>query len=314
MKQCCYLVIGSTGFIGSRVVSALIKKSNDVYTVSQSEDLQSSASKHFALNLLKERSLERVITHLREKFYEIKVFYLAGLTSVQGSINVDYSNVILTIKSYTELISCLKGTNSSIVFASSGAVYDASIDEYFDESSALRPISPYSVSKQCCESISIASNHLNNSNIKVARLFSVYGENMNRFFIYDLVKKLLSANKEVRMVGNGTQVRDYIHVDEASRGLIYIMDNGHSGETYNLCSGVPINLKLLSEMVRDILDKNSVNISWDNQKSIGSYDKWYGNPSKLYNLGFAPTIDFERQLKKTVLTIKNRILQDSQEL
>ena len=86
------------------------------------------------------------------------------------------------------------------------------------------------------------------------------------------------------------------------------MDNGIAGETYNLCSGTPITLKELSESIRDILGKSSIDIKWNNNPSIGSYDKWYGNPSKIYNLGFQPALDFEAHLEKTVLSLEDKLL------
>jgi len=311
MNSRCYLVIGSTGFIGQSIVSNLCNDFNSVYTISRTEGLNSNSSKHYVLDLLIPGNLELVINELQIKYTEIRVFYLAGLTSVNNSMSESYSNLLPTIQSYVELIDCIKETNSSLIFASSGAVYDGRNQIFFDESSSLRPISSYSVSKQCCENISITSNHLNGLNIKIARLFSVFGENMNRFFIFDLVKKLLTADKSVSLMGDGNQIRDYLHVDIVSKGLIYIMDSGVSGETYNLCSGTPITLKELSESIRDILGKSSIDIIWNNNPSIGSYDKWYGNPSKIYNLGFQPSLDFEANLEKTVLSLKDKLLADT---
>lgn len=311
MNSHCYLVIGSTGFIGRSIVSNLCNNFNNVYTISRTENLNSNSSKHYVLDLLIPGSIELVIKELKIKYTEIRVFYLAGLTSVKNSTRESYSNLLPSIQPYTELIDCLKETNSSLIFTSSGAVYDGRNQVFFDESSSLRPISSYSVSKQCCENISIASNHLNGLNIKIARLFSVYGENMNRFFIFDLVKKLLAADKSVTLMGDGNQIRDYLHVDLVSKGLIYIMDNGISGEIYNLCSGTPITLKELSESIQNILGKSSIDIIWNNKPSIGSYDKWYGNPSKIYNLGFQPALDFEAHLEKTVLSLKDKLLADT---
>ena len=310
MKPHCYLIIGSTGLIGKSISNKLIKKSNDVFTISRSNLSHIHPSKHFVLDLLETGSISSVINDLKEIYKEIRIFYLAGLTSVSDSMGNSLSKLLPTIDSYIELVDCVAEANCSLVFASTGAIYDGSNQEYFDESSQLRPISPYSLSKYRCEGISFASFNEHNSNIKIARLFSVYGEKMTRFFIFDLVKKLLTAKNKVCLMGDGTQVRDYLHVDIVSEGLLHIMEHGKSGEAYNLCSGVPISLNELALTIKKILGEKSIDIQWDNEISLGSYDRWYGNPLKISNLGFKPKLDFENNLEKTVLSLKNKVLAD----
>jgi nucleoside-diphosphate-sugar epimerase len=302
----CILIVGATGFIG-RELYLSVKKSEDVYTVSRSQSSSLKESNHFAIDLLTPGSIQPIINSLSVNYKKIEIQFLAGLTSVEDSYTNPFSGLLSVVNSYAEMLNSIRHVNSSIVFASSGSVYDGREDEHYHESSLLRPISPYSCSKLCCENLSIMAHESFGVDVKIARIFSVYGETMNRFFIYDVIQKLLTAKKFIVLDGDGTQVRDYLHVNEVSKGLLHIMKYGQSGEAYNLCSGVPVTLKSLANSIREILDKKHIDIVWSDKSSNHNYDRWYGEPEKLKNIGFEPPLNFEINLKKVVYSIKNTI-------
>ena len=123
---------------------------------------------------------------------------------------------------------------------------------------------------------------------------------MNRFFIYDLVKKLNNSKDKVLLKGSGNQERDYLHVDDVSNGLFTILKNGSKGEIYNLCSGKPIKLKSLAEKIKIILKKSNVKIFWDNKKTEGVRESWYGDNRKIKLIGFNCKKLFSKCLESTI--------------
>ena len=109
---------------------------------------------------------------------------------------------------------------------------------------------------------------------------------MERFFIYDLVKKIKSNPKKIILKGSGKQFRDYLHVNDVAKGLVLISSKGKAGEIYNLCSGNKIKLNFLSKKIKIILNKIETEIVWDKDNYKGVREGWYGNNSKIKKIGF----------------------------
>ena len=124
---------------------------------------------------------------------------------------------------------------------------------------------------------------------------------MNRFFIYDLIKKIKDNPTEVILNGSGNQFRDYLHVDDIVKGLKIINSKGKPGEIYNLCSGKKTELKSLANDIKEILKLEKTIISWDKNSYKGIRDSWYGDNSKIKKIGFISQ-DSEKSLKKPLNT------------
>ena len=208
-----------------------------------------------------------------------------------------------SITPFIEFLNIMTKFKSKIVIASSGSVYDSrkSLNAFVETDSVYAP-SPYAASKLSLESISQSYCESFNLDIKIARIFSVYGEDMERFFIYDLVKKFINEEIEINLDGSGQQVRDYLHVHDVAVGLQLVLNNGERGEVYNLCSGEPTSLDSLSKNIRKIMNKKEVEIIWNKTEIKGQRDIWYGNNSKIKSLGFKYT-----PLSKNIESLVNSI-------
>ena len=82
-----------------------------------------------------------------------------------------------------------------------------------------RPTSPYAAGKLGGEAYCHAYHRSYGLDVRIARLFSVYGAGMYRFAIHDIVRKIQANPKEIQILGDGTQIRDYLYIDDAVRGL-----------------------------------------------------------------------------------------------
>ena len=139
--------------------------------------------------------------------------------------------------------------------------------------------------------------------VRIARIFSVFGENMKRFFIYDIIHKMHLSNVKIELNGNGLQVRDYLHVDDVVDGLVLIASKGKPGEIYNISSGKPTKLSILVNKIKKILNKEELTIIWNNRDTKGIRDQWYGNNNKISKLGFKVRKDIKDNLENTVKEI-----------
>ena len=304
MLVSCSLVIGSTGFIGKSLCKSLDEE--HTYTVSRKKSSNTYKSSHFLIDIRNDEKVEKILKKLYKKYEHINIFFLAGESSVESSLSNPEKSFFYSLKSFITIISKLKKNKTTIIIASSGAIYDSRKKKCFDEKDSLYPPSSYAASKFAIEGLALAHHESFGIDIRVARIFSVFGEDMERFFIFDLIKKLKSSKKKITLRGSGNQERDYLHVKDVVQGLILILKKGKAGEIYNICSGKPIKLKFLAERVKKILNKKNIKIAWNKEKSPGIRESWYGKNNKIKKLGFKIK-NFDESLSKSVIEINSKL-------
>ena len=302
MKNNCDIVIGSTGFIGHNLCKKIRNKKN-LFTVSRKNIKNSTFGSHEKMDIRNFRIVENYFAKLKKKYRKMNVYFLAGDTSVE-STNLNPKKLVNnSINSFHNILLALKGSNSTVIYASSGAVYDSRIKNVFTEKDHLFPASPYAAAKYSSEGLSMAYYETFGLDVRIARIFSVFSEEMNRFFIYDLIHKINLSDKKVELNGNGLQVRDYLHVEDVVSGLILIAKKGQPGEIYNISSGKPTKLSILANKIKKILNKEELMIKWNNRDTKGIRDQWYGNNNKISKLGFKVRKDIKDNLENTVKKI-----------
>ena len=152
MKKNCSLIIGSTGLIGRGLIELL--ETESTYCISRSPKL-TETDKYFNFDISDQKKLESIINLLANEYEEINAYYLAGESSVEASIVNPKESLLNSINPFIEFLDLMTKTNSKIVVASSGSVYDSrtSKDAYTETDSIYAP-SPYAASKLTLESIS----------------------------------------------------------------------------------------------------------------------------------------------------------------
>lgn len=304
MKKECNLVIGSTGLIGSSVCKKIKNKKN-LFTISLRQNNPIKSKQHYKIDVKNFNKINKIISGLKLKYKKINVFFLAGESSVENSILNSQSSINNSIIAFHNVVLSLLDFNSTIILASSGSVYDSRNKTSFSEIDPLRPPSPYAAIKYASEGLAMSYNETFGMDIRIARIFSVFGEQMKRFFIYDLVKKLNNSNEYIQLKGSGNQERDYLHVEDVASGLFYILKNGSKGEVYNLCSGRPVKLRKLAETIKHMLKKDEIKIIWDKKDTKGIRDCWYGKNEKIKKIGFKCQKSFHIRLNSTIKYISS---------
>ena len=315
MDSECSLIIGANGFIGSSLSRHLAPRGN-LYTISRSPKSSNIDSTHFTLDIENISEFRKILMNLSSNNQKINAFYLVGPISDDRSIKnpVDLSlrnpREVLdrSITNLVEVIDLLREFNSKFLFVSTGAIYDSRNAYFFSEGDSLFPPSPYAALKYSSEGIALSYFESYGIDVRIARIFSVYGEEMDRFFIFDIIKKFLSADAKIVLKGSGVQERDYLHVSDVAYGLATIMDKGNAGEIYNLSSGIPSKLSDLTEEIKSFLHLENIDIIWNKEETKGVRDIWYGNNDKIKSLGFKLDNTDRSKLNATVNAIKDRIL------
>ncbi|PKQ68751.1 hypothetical protein BZG01_03270 [Labilibaculum manganireducens] len=287
-----YIVTGACGYIGKKVVEKLISKGEKVIAVDVKKDdfkcefYQKDLNRIGALDyLIDENSI---------------VIHLAAHANVGESLIDPLNDFNANVVSTINVLESLRKKNGSMVFASTSSVFDLSNKAPLTEKSYKKPTSPYGASKLACEAYCMAYARSYNLDIKIARIFSIYGDDLNRFVIYDLIQKIKANPKVIELFGDGKQIRDFTYIQDIVNGLIFIADKGIIGEDYNLANGRPIKIIELAQLLTELLNKNEIIISPNNIANAGEVTSMYADTSKLKELGFLPRFSLEKGLEKII--------------
>lgn len=126
------------------------------------------------------------------------------------------------------------------------------------EEAECRPISPYAASKMAQEQFALASFRRAGVKVICTRSFNHSGRGQaTDFVIPGLVRRVLAAKKSGTgrtTIGNTSVSRDFLHVQDVVRAYIALVEDGLSGEIYNVCSGTAVPIGDLARLVADLLE------------------------------------------------------------
>ena len=171
------------------------------------------------------------------------IVHLAAQISVPQSIDNPDETLSINVDGTKSIISAAETSGvKKIIFASSAAIYGDCEDIPIGEDAPMMPQSPYAVSKIVGEEL------LRRSEIETCslRFFNVYGPGQSSEGGYAAVipafKKAISLGKECTIFGDGTQVRDFVHVSDLVRIIGLCLETGDLPKEMNVASGIATSL------------------------------------------------------------------------
>jgi dTDP-glucose 4,6-dehydratase len=105
------------------------------------------------------------------------------------------------------------------------------------ETDLLKPSSPYSASKAAAELLVLSYVRTYGMDIVVTRSSNNYGPRQHTEKFIPRMIQMAMAGENLPIYGDGTNVRDWIHVTDNCRGILGAMERGSVGEVYNLGGG-----------------------------------------------------------------------------
>lgn len=101
----------------------------------------------------------------------------------------------------------------------------------------------------------------------------------------------------VELWGSGSPMREFMHVDDLAKAVLFSLNNKMNNHLYNVGFGDDLSIKSLAKLIQEIVGHNGA-INWDSSKPDGTPKKLMDS-SLLNNLGWKPSIDLENGIRLT---------------
>lgn len=249
-----YVVTGGAGFIGSHIVDALIARGDRVRVL---DNFSTGKREHLNPKAELIEADVRDPEAIRPAFANVEgVFHLAALPSVRQSVEHPAESHAVNL---TGTLSVILATRSSgarrIVYASSAAVYGEPQRLPIDETHPTVPQNPYGLQKLMSEHyLRLAHLHWGLETVGL-RFFNVYGPRMSPTSDYAGVIAIFLGQRQrgepLTVVGDGSQTRDFIYVDDVVRASLAAMDRSTVGTAHaiNIGSGQRTSVHQLARLI-----------------------------------------------------------------
>lgn len=233
-----YFVAGGAGFIGSHMVDRLIR--TELGQVTVFDNFSSGSRGH----------LEPHLDNPRLKIVEGDLKDLDAVKAAIAGCDRAYhfaSNPDIAKAMAQPAVDFWEGTYLTqnlleairvcgvkvLVYASGSGVYgDVGDLAVTEDHSPMQPISPYGASKLSCEVTIHAYTHMFGLKALVCRFANVVGDQQTHGVAYDFIRRLRKDPTHLRILGDGTQSKSYIHVDDIVSGLQYFIGRAQGPYTY----------------------------------------------------------------------------------
>lgn len=186
------------------------------------------------------------------------------------------------------------------VHISTDEVYGSIDSGSWDEHQPLLPNSPYSASKAASDLL-VRSYHVTHGlNTNITRCSNNYGPHHFPEKVIPLFVTNLLDGKKVPLYGDGLNIRDWLHVDDHCRGIALVLQDGRSGEVYNIGGGTELSNSELTSLLLEATDRDDSFI--ERVADRKGHDRRYSvDIGKISSeLGYSPQVDFSEGLAAVV--------------
>ena len=324
------LVTGGAGFIGSAVIRNILSSTDftvvniDKLTYAGNVDSipDADSNKRYHLEII-DICDKSAIEAVFEKYKPNAVMHLAAESHVDRSIDspdefmqtniIGTFNLLVAARSYFQTLDDDAKSTFRFHHISTDEVYGdlEGVDDLFTEQTSYAPSSPYSASKA-------SSDHLVRAWGRTYGLPTIITNCSNNYGPYHFPEKLIPhvilnaiSGQPLPIYGDGSQIRDWLYVEDHAQALLQVVSQGEVGETYNIGGhNEKKNIEVV-EAICDLLEE----LAPIKPKGVSNYrdlitfvkdrpghDARYAiDASKIEReLGWVPEESFETGLRKTV--------------
>jgi len=293
------LITGGAGFIGSHIARALAPD-NDVRVL---DDFRTGAVDDVTDGAEVIRADVRDEDALAAAMEDVDVvFHHAAMVSVPESIERPIDCHEVNGSATVNLFECARKANARVVFASSAAIYGDPAQVPIPEDAPKRPRSPYGFEKLLGDQYARFYAEQYGLPTVSLRYFNVYGDGGVVGDYAGVIGTFLAqarSGEPLTIEGDGTQRRDFVHVDDVVRACDDTATTETTGRAFNVATGESVSIAELARLVRDVVgsDSDVVHVEprpGDIQQSVAD------TSAAERDLGFTAEVGLREGLGRTV--------------
>jgi len=296
-----FAVTGGAGFVGSNIVKLLVKENHDVLVI---DNMHTGKKENLQEIFDKIEFCELDIRNILELENKIKdvdgIFHEAALTIVQESFLMEEEYYDVNVKGTENIFKIAEKYGIKVVFASSSSVYGNTEKIPIIENNERNPINPYGKTKLEDEFLAEKYSKKGVSIIGL-RYFNIFGKGQTGSYA-GVITKFVNQLKEKKspiIFGDGSQIRDFIFVEDIAQSNLSAMLSKINFGFFNIGTGKTTTILQLAKFLiklynLEIFPEFSDPLNGDVQKSQADIKK----SQKLLNWTYK--IEIEEGLEKMI--------------
>jgi len=299
------LVTGGAGFIGSHLVEELAKTKEvivyDNFSEGRMEFLDGIKCKIVKADILDIKKLTETMRGVDECYHiaadpDVKASYAEPIKNFEqdcvGTINV--------------LEACRKNNVKTVVFSSSSVVYGNAVMPT-PEDAPIKPISNYGSAKAASENYIMSYSHLYGIKGVILRYANIIGPKSTHGIIFNFYNKLKKNPEELEILGDGTQKKSYLHVEDCVKASIFAKENAKADfDVFNIGSEEQITVTDMADLIVKELGLKDVKYRYAGGKIgwPGDIPQMLLSIKKIKNLGWKPKHTIRESMIDTLNYLK----------
>jgi UDP-glucose 4-epimerase len=305
------LITGAAGFIGCRLSELFVRKGIKVVGIDnlcrgKIENLSAVLNHHlFRFNQIDLADIElfrNVLLTAYEDDPVTEVWHMAANSDIPAGVSDLRVDLKDTFMSTTNTILLMEEFGIPIIsFASSSAIYgDLGKEKLVENTGPLFPISNYGAMKLASEAVISAATESFLKKAFIFRFPNVIGTPATHGVILDFLQKLKKSPENLVVLGDGTQQKIYLHVDELIEAMLFIRDKSSAKLNFFNIGGDDegVTVRYIAEqVVAAVAPTASVTYGKGNKGWVGDVSKFRYSIDKLRELGWQPHLSSAETLQ-----------------
>ena len=246
-----YVVTGGAGFIGSHITEKLVERGDTVTVIDnlktgKEKNLESVKEKiKFVKGSILDVKLLEEITHNVDG-----IFHQAALASVQESFTKPDEYNEVNVNGTENILKFAKKLKIKVVYASSSSIYGNPKNIPIKETDEKNPINPYAETKLKDEELAAKYAKMGVDVIGL-RYFNVFGMRQSKEYagVIKLFLERIRDGLPPKINGDGTQFRDFVHINDVVNANIMAMDSNVKHDFFNVGTNYAVSILDLAKMM-----------------------------------------------------------------
>jgi len=242
------------------------------------------------------------------------IWHLAANSDIPAGVadpQIDLRDTFLT--TFNALLVMREFAIPEFHFASSSAVYGDFGDlEITEDTGPCQPISNYGAMKLASEGQICAALESYGQRASIFRFPNVVGAPATHGAIFDFINKLRADKSHLPVLGDGTQQKAYLHVDDLISAMLFIAEAGPGKiNLYNIGPrDAGVTVRFIAECVRDVVAPGTEIIYGHEDRGwVGDVPRFRYAIDRLAKLGWEPTLSSEAAVRRAVRDIAAAVAQ-----